>query len=89
MGIVNAADEQFGYVANDPLFERHLSRDWDQSIFQTTLRVLRESARTREPTGHIAVRLADRLSLEPHPIFGHRGRQIIDSLVQDRWHEGN
>jgi len=88
MGIVNAANEQYGYVTKDPLFERHLSRDWEQSIFQTTLRVLRESAATREPTGHIAVRLADQLSLETHPIFGHRGRQIIDSLVADRWHEG-
>jgi hypothetical protein len=37
------------------------------------------------PTGQIAVRLAEKLSLEPHPVFGHRGRQIIDSLVADRW----
>lgn len=87
MGIVNAANEQYGYVSNDPLFERHLSRDWEHSIFQTALRVLRRSVETGEPTGRIAVELADRLSLEPHPIFGHRGRLIIDSLVKDRWHE--
>jgi len=87
MGIVNAANEQYGYVANDPLFERHLSRDWEYSVFQTTLRVLRESKATGEPTGRIAVRLAEALSLEPHPIFGHRGRLIIDSLVADRWHQ--
>jgi glutamate dehydrogenase/leucine dehydrogenase len=87
MGIVNAADEQYGYVGNDPLFERHLSRDWEYSVFQTTLRVLRESKATGEPTGRIAVRLAEALSLEPHPIFGHRGRLIIDSLVADRWHQ--
>jgi leucine dehydrogenase len=87
MGIVNAADEQYGYVRNDPRFERHLSRDWDHSIHQTTLRVLRRSAESGEPTGRIAVDLAERLSLEPHPVFGHRGRLIIDSLVEDRWHE--
>jgi len=87
MGIVNAANEQYGYVKSDPLFERHLSRGWEQSIFQTTLRVLRQAMETGEPTGRIAIRLADRLSLEPHPIFGHRGRLIIDSLVEDRWHE--
>ena len=29
----------------------------------------------------------EKLSLEPHPVFGHRGRQIIDSLVADRWAE--
>jgi leucine dehydrogenase len=87
MGIVNAANEQYGYVKHDPLFERHLSRDWEHSIFQTARRVLHESRSKGEPTGRIAVRLADELSLEPHPIFGHRGRLIIDSLVEDRWDE--
>lgn len=87
MGIVNAANEQYGYVTDDPLFERHMSRDWDHSIFQTTLRVLHESRETGVPTGRIAVRQAEKLSFEPHPIFGHRGRQIIDSLVADRWHQ--
>ena len=87
MGIVNAANEQYGYVRNDPLFERHLSRDWDRSIFQTTRRVLEESRAAGRPTGQIAVRLAEELSFEKHPIFGHRGRLIIDSLVEGRWHE--
>jgi glutamate dehydrogenase (NAD(P)+) len=85
MGIVNAANEQYGYVRNDPLFERHLSRDWEHSIFRTTLRVLGESRSAALPTGQIAVRLAEELSLEKHPIFGHRGQLIIDSLVADRW----
>jgi leucine dehydrogenase len=87
MGIVNAANEQYGYVNNDPLFERHLSRDWDHSIFQTTLRVLNEARASGEPMGRIAVWLAERLSLEDHPIFGHRGKLIIASLVDDRWEE--
>ncbi|MEW5902349.1 MAG: hypothetical protein AB1715_12865, partial [Acidobacteriota bacterium] len=87
MGIVNAANEQYGYVKSDPLFERHLSQDWEHSVFQTTLRVLRESKASAEPTGRIALRLAETLSLEEHPIFGHRGKMIIDSLVEDRWHE--
>ena len=87
MGIVNAANEQYGYVVNDPLFERYLSRDWENSVYQTTLRVLQESRTAGEPTGRIAVRQAEKLSLMPHPIFGHRGRQIIDSLVADRWQE--
>jgi len=87
MGIVNAANEQYGFVTNDPLFERHLSRDWENSVYQTTLRVLGEAKATGEPSGRIAVRQAEKLSLEPHPIFGHRGRLIIDSLVADRWHQ--
>jgi glutamate dehydrogenase/leucine dehydrogenase len=85
MGIVNSADEQSGWFAADPLIERHLARDWEHSVFQTTLRVLGESKTTGEPTGRIAVRQAEKLSLEPHPIFGHRGRQIIDSLVAEGW----
>ncbi len=87
MGIVNAANEQYGYVTGDPLYERHLSRDWDQSVFQTTRRVLEESRKRGVPTGRIALQTAERLSLEPHPVFGHRGRQIIASLVADRWAE--
>lgn len=87
MGIVNAANEQYGYVNRDPLFERHLNREWKHSIWQTTLRVLRESSQTGEPTARIAMRMADELSLEMHPIFGHRGRLIIQSLVEDGWHE--
>jgi hypothetical protein len=31
--------------------------------------------------------MADTLSRDPHPVFGHRGQQIIDSLVRDRWFE--
>ena len=80
MGIVNAANEQYGYVRDDPLFERHLTRDWEHSIYQTTRRVLHKSCSTSTPSAEIAMHLADRLSLEKHPIFGHRGRQIIDSL---------
>ena len=87
MGIVNAANEQYGYVRDDPLFERHLTRDWEHSIYQTTRRVLHKSCSTSTPSAEIAMHLADRLSLEEHPIFGHRGRQIIASLKADRWHE--
>jgi len=87
MGIVNAANEQYGYVKDDPLFARHLTRDWEHSIYQTTRRVLHKSCSTATPSAEITMHLADRLSLEEHPIFGHRGRQIIASLVADRWHE--
>ena len=80
MGIVNAADEQYGYVNNDPLFERHLTRDWKYSIYQTSIRLLKEARLTDEPTAKIAMHTADKLSLENHPLFGHRGQQIINYL---------
>ncbi len=87
MGIVNCANEQYGYMNDDPFFEKHLSTDWEYSVYQTTLRVLGESRKTGDPPAQVAIRQADELSLQPHPIFGHRGKQIIDSLVADRWHE--
>ena len=85
MGIVNCANEQYGYVNNDPFFERHLTKDWEHSIYQTALKVLRQSQKTNETTCQVAIKLADDLSLQNHPIFGHRGQQIINSLVENRW----
>lgn len=34
----------------------------------------------------VAIELAEQKSRETHPIFGHRGKQIIDSLISsDEW----
>jgi glutamate dehydrogenase/leucine dehydrogenase len=85
MGIVNCADEAAGRVPNDPLVERHLGRDWEHSIHRMTLEVLGRAASSGTPPGAIAVALADELSLRPHPIFGHRGYEIIHSLVAEGW----
>ena len=86
MGIVTCADEQAGQVADDPLIERHLTRDWSLSIYQSAQRVLATAREGNEPPSQVATALADTLAAEPHPIFGHRGRQIIDSLVTRGWH---
>ncbi len=85
MGIVNCANEQYGYVNNDPAIEMHLQTSWKHSIHQTCLAVLAESKRSGQSTSKIAVKMADKLSKENHPIFGHRGQQIIDSLVENGW----
>lgn len=87
MGIVNCADEQSGYVDDDPFFKRHLDREWEHSIFRTTLQVLAESHKNNEPPADVAIRLADKLSLQDNPIYGHRGEKIIRSLVNSRWQE--
>jgi hypothetical protein len=87
MGIVNCADEHAGSIPDDPRVERHLARDWEHSIYKTALKVLQESKKGGQPPSEVATEMADRLSMEPHPIFGHRGRQIIDALVADRWHQ--
>ena len=86
MGIVYCANEQYGYINNDPLIENHFSREWDHSIFNRTAQILKESKDENIPTAEIALKLADRLSRENHPVHGHRGKLIIQSLVENKWH---
>ncbi len=87
MGIVNCANEQYGYIENDHFIEQHFQKEWEYSIWQTTLSVLRQSKETGSPPAKVAVQMADRLSLKEHPIFGHRGYQIIYSLLKNKWQE--
>ena len=85
MGIVNCANEQFGVMADDPWILRHLGDEWEHSIYRTTARVLRLAAGRSQPPGAVAVELAEELAREPHPLFGHRGRQIMDRLLRGGW----
>jgi glutamate dehydrogenase/leucine dehydrogenase len=86
MGIVTCANEQYGYIINDPSIENHFSRNWEHSIFNRTVQILKESKEKNIPTSDIALKLADKLSKKNHPVFGHRGKQIIKSLVENEWH---
>ncbi|MCW9094675.1 MAG: hypothetical protein OQJ74_02400, partial [Ignavibacteriaceae bacterium] len=88
MGIVTCANEQYGHINKDPLIENHFSRDWEHSIYNRASQVLIESKEKNIPTAEIALKMADKLSRENHPIFGHRGKQIIKSLVENKWHLG-
>ena len=87
MGIVTCANEQYGYINRDPLIEFHFSKDWEHSIYNRTIQVLSESKNMKRPTAEIALTMADKLSGENHPIFGHRGKEIIKSLVENKWHQ--
>ncbi len=87
MGIVNCANEQYGYVDNDDFIERHLQKDWNSGVYQTTLSVLKEAKETGQPTSKVAVKQATDMSMELHPIFGHRSQKIINYLVKDKWFE--
>ncbi|KAJ3323480.1 hypothetical protein HDV06_001757 [Boothiomyces sp. JEL0866] len=84
MGIVNCADEHMGIIDDDPKLDMHLGKDWDNSIFNLTLQVLKESASTGKTSQAIAVALADQRSLEVNPCYGHRSLQIIKWLVKSR-----
>jgi glutamate dehydrogenase/leucine dehydrogenase len=85
MGIVYCGNEQYGYVNGDPMVKRHLDRDWPGGIYQTTLRVLELASGSGVTPIVAARRLADELAEQPHPIWGHRARKIIESLIADRW----
>lgn len=85
MGIVNCANEMYGYVTNDPAKERHFGREWKHSIFNATLDVLKESKEKNIGTDQAAKSIADKLANEPHPIWGHRSAQIIKSVINSDW----
>ena len=87
MGIVNCANEQVGYVDNDPMFERHLNKEYQYGVYQTSLKVLQQSDKNKRPPADVAIELADDLAKENHPIYGHRGKKIIQSLVDNKWHQ--
>jgi len=88
MGIVNCANEQYGYLPEDPAILRHYDREWENGIWALTQRVLRNSDATGEATDVEAVRLAEEFAAVPHPIWGHRGKQIIAGLVEAHWERG-
>lgn len=87
MGIVNCANEQYGYLKSDPIIFQHYDKNWEHSIYSVATKVFSESKLNNAPTGKIALNLAEEMSLENHPIFGHRSEQIIKSLVNSDWLE--
>jgi leucine dehydrogenase len=88
MGIVNCADEQFGNLNGDPHFAAHLGDEWENSIYRLALQVLDEAGRTGKTPARVALDLAEKRSFELHPIWGHRGAEIVRSLVRDGWAAG-
>lgn len=89
MGIVNCANEQYGYIENDPNIFQHFDRNWEHSIYQIGTTVFSTAKNNHEPTGKIALELAEKLSLVNHPVLGHRSQLIINSIVNSGWEKGN
>ena len=89
MGIVNAANEQYGTISHDPAIYRHLDRDEPTGVFQRSLQVFERARQSGRPPAFEAQDLADELAEELHPIWGHRGQLIIRDLVESGWaHRG-
>jgi len=85
MGIVTCADEAAGFVDDDPRLSDHLGREHDNSVYRLALEVLGRATKDGRPAADIALELARERSFELHPIFGHRGQRIIDSLMARDW----
>jgi len=86
MGIVNCANEQYGILPGDPAIERHFGRDWENALFVITGKVIERAKSEGITTSDAANAIADELSDQPHPVWGHRSRTLIDALVRERWH---
>ncbi|HEV7669636.1 MAG TPA: Glu/Leu/Phe/Val dehydrogenase dimerization domain-containing protein [Thermoanaerobaculia bacterium] len=87
MGIVNCADESFGSLPDDPRIEAHLGHEWDNSIYNLSLEILARAKDSGQTPARVALDLAEQRSFELHPIWGHRGAQIVASLVAGGWAE--
>jgi len=85
MGIVAVADEACGHVDDDPIVEQHLGDEWENSVFNLSLEVLEKARQSDRTTAQVALELAEHRSFEKHPLFGHRGVQIIRSLAASDW----
>ena len=85
MGIVQCANEQYGSLPEDPRILRHLGHEWPNGIYAMTHRVLELARRCGTTPLATALRLADDLAGEPHPIWGTRAVQIVQSLLADGW----
>lgn len=89
MGIVNCADEQYGYLEEDPRIEAHLGDEWENSVYNLSLAVLDEARKAGKTPARVALDLAEKRSFELHPLWGHRGAAIIRSLVRSGRFLGN
>jgi len=89
MGIVNCANEMYGTLPNDPAKERHFTRDWENSIFVMTHKILKTAEKDKSTTSVAANKVADQEMTKPHPIWPNRAWQITQSLVKDEWHKRN
>ncbi len=86
MGIVNCANEQYGVFEGDPVIQAHLDRETPWGVFQRSLEVFERATVSGRTPAAEAELLADELSEELHPIWGHRGFQIVRHLVEQGWH---
>ena len=87
MGIVACSNAQAGSLPNDPLSLRHLegADGWERSIYKVVQSILARADREGLSTTAAAEEIARERAGIPHPIWGHRTREIIRSLTESGW----
>lgn len=85
MGIVNCANEQYGRFEGDPAIYAHLERETPTGIFQRCMEVFARAKTSGRTPADEASDLADELSQELNPIWGHRSQKVINYLVASGW----
>ncbi len=76
MGIINCANEQYGRLEED--LRRECRKIYDDLV-NGTLALLEESERTNKTPQEIAIHWANEWGMQTHPIWGHRGLNLIRS----------
>lgn len=81
MGIVNCANEMYGYIQSD--IEAAI-----EQVYTDTRHILEEAkARNITPFEYADI-WAEEESMIDHPLWGHRGKKIIQELIQKKWQQG-
>ncbi len=88
MGIVNCANEQYGRFDGDPAIYAHLERETPTGIYQRCMEVFARAKSSGRTPADEASDLADELSQELNPIWGHRSQKVINFLVESGWAGG-
>lgn len=88
MGMVMQDAEAYGRRAADAAILRHFSKDWDNSIFVMTKKILQKAQDDGVTPSTAANALAKELVERPHPTWPDRTKDVVRSLVDSGWKDG-
>ncbi|KAK3601771.1 hypothetical protein CHS0354_016135 [Potamilus streckersoni] len=88
MAMVRRVMEPYGRLPGDPELMKHLSKDWEHSIYNTTLRILKLAEKEKIPPVSAAYRLGKDRTKDLHPLFPYRCKKIMQGLIATEWHNG-
>ncbi len=76
LGIVNCANEQYGYVEED--MQAQITK-----VYNDTLDLLKKAKADNVSPQKVATELSTKLMEEEHPIWGHRGPKLIAQIIKN------